>query len=148
MLRPALALLVATAMLGLVVPVVDEARVSHSDSQVRTELDRIQTTASDLRATSDPVASGRPGARTQTTVRLPTRNWGQAAVERVSIPAHPNGSIRWRVTGGRTHSIEATPPLVAPPDGLVLQEGGRHRVRLSLQRRNGTTVVVVSRAEI
>lgn len=148
MLRPALALLVTTALLGLVVPVVDEARVTHSDSQVRTELERIQTTASDLRATSDPVASGRPGARTQTTVRLPTRNWGQAGIERVAIPADANGSVHWRVTGGGTHTIEASPPLVAPPEGLVLREGGPHRVRLSLQRHDGTAVVVVSRAEI
>lgn len=148
MFRPALALLVATAMLGLVLPVVDEARVAHGDSQVRTELEDMQTTASDLGATSDPVMPGRRGARMQTTVRFPTRNWGQAGIERLSIPARANGSVHWRVTGGQTHSIRPTPPLVAPPDGLVFREGGRHRLRLSLQRHNGTAAVVVSRAEV
>lgn len=148
MLRTTLAVVLAAALLGLALPVVDGARVGHADSQVRTELDRLETAAVDLRATSDPVAPGRPGARVTRSLRIPGATWGSAGVERVAIPARTNGSVRWRVAGGGAHARATTPPLVAPPNGLVLEEPGRHRLALSLQRREGRVVVVVSRADV
>ena len=147
MLRTALAVLVAATLLGLALPVVDDARVGHADSQLRTELDHLETAAADLRATSDPVAPGRPGARRHHSVRLPGRTWGTAGIERVWIPATPNESVRWRVGGGQPRATTVTPPLVAPPDGLVLRERGRHRLTLSLEHHDGRVVVAVSRAD-
>jgi hypothetical protein len=148
MLRTALAVAVAAALLGLALPVVDDARVGHADSQVRTELGQIESAAADLRTTSDPVGPGAPGGRVTHSLRLPGATWGTAGVERVRVPAHPNGSVRWQVAGGRTKTITPTPPLVAPPDGLVLRDPGRHRLTLRLRRYDGTVVVVVSRADV
>jgi hypothetical protein len=148
MLRTALAVLLAATLLGLALPVVDDARVGHADSQVRTELTGLESAATDLRARSDPVAPDTPGARVTHSLRLPRATWGSAGIERVQIPAHANGSVRWRVAGGESWSTTTTPPLVAPPDGLTLRASGRHRLTLTLERHNGTAVVAVSRADV
>jgi hypothetical protein len=148
MLRTVLAVLIGAALLGLALPVVDDARVTHADSQVRTELDHLETAAVDLGSESDPVRPGVPGASVQHSLLLPTASWGKAAIERLVIPASANGSVRWRVAGGTTHRVRPSPPLVAPPDGLTIREPGRHRLTLSLQRRAGRQVVVVSRADV
>lgn len=148
MLRTALAVLVGAALLGLALPVVDDARVGHADSQVRTELGHLETAAEHLRSESDPAAPGAPSARVERTVVLPAQSWGNAELDRLRIPASVNESIRWRVAGGQTQTRHPTPPLVAPPDGLTLRDRGRHRLTLSLERRDGDTVVVVSRADI
>jgi hypothetical protein len=148
MLRTALAVLVGAALLGLALPVVDDARVGHADSQVRTELGHLETAAEQLHSESDPVAPDAPGARVERTVVLPTRSWGTAGLDRLQIPARANKSIRWRVTGGQVQTRHTIPPLVAPPDGLTLRERGRHRLTLSLERRDGNAVVVVSRADV
>lgn len=148
MLRTALSVLVAAALLGLALPVVNDARVAHGESQVRTELDNLETAAADLRGTSDPVQPGTRGARLERTLRVPTESWGRAGIERLHVPASANRSVRWRVRGGGTRTRATTPPLIAPPDGLTIRERGRHRLRLELQRHNGTAVVVVSRADV
>ncbi|WP_340100825.1 DUF7311 family protein [Salinibaculum salinum] len=148
MLRTALAVLVGAALLGLSLPVVDDARVGHADSQVRTELDTLETAAERLHSESDPVAAGTPGARIERTVVLPTRSWGTAGLDRLRIPARTNERIRWQVAGGQVQTRHTNPPLVAPPDGLKLRERGRIRLTLSLERRGGAVVVVVSRADV
>jgi hypothetical protein len=148
MLRTVLAVLLATALLGLALPVVDDARVSHADSQVQSQLDSLDTATEALYAESDPAVPGAPGARIERTLVLPTESWGTARLERLRIPAQTDGRIRWRVAGGTTQTTRSTPPLVAPPDGLVLRDGGPHRLTLSLERRGGDAVVVVSRADV
>lgn len=148
MLRTTLAVLVGAALLGLAFPVVDDARVGHTDSQVRTELGHLETVAERLHSENDPTAPGAPGARVEQTVILPSQSWGNAGVDRLRIPASVNESIRWRVAGGQTQTRHTTPPLVAPPNGLILRERGKHRLTLSLERRDGDTVVTVSRADI
>lgn len=149
MLRTALAVLVAVALLSVALPPVDSARVAHADSQVRNELDRLDTAGSDLAAESDPVGPGQSGARIQRAVQMPGPSWGNAGLSRLRFPATADeGRVTWRVDGGRTHSLRPSVPLVAPPDGLVLSEGGRHRLTLSLERHHGRTVVVVSRADV
>lgn len=148
MLRTALAVLVGVALLGVALPAVDDARVGHADSQVRTELEHLETAAMELQSESDPAVPGAPGARIERTVVLPGHSWGKAGLERLTIPADRNGSVQWRVAGGRPKSLEPTPPLVAPPDGLLLRDAGRHRLTLSLERRDGQQVVVVTRADV
>lgn len=145
MLRTVLAVLLAAALLGVALPVVDAARVAHADSQVQTELESLERAAADLRAESDPTEPGVGGARVERTVVLPGPGWGTASVERVEIPAEPGATVRWRVDSGSTHQFRPSVPLVAPPDGLTLRESGRHHLRLELQRRDGQVVVVVSR---
>ena len=133
MLRTALAVLVGAALLGL---------------SLRTELDTLETVAEQLHSESDPVAAGTPGARIERTVVLPTRSWGTAGLDRLRIPARTNERIRWQVAGGQVQTRHTNPPLVAPADGLTLREPGRIRLTLSLERRGGAVVVVVSRADI
>lgn len=147
MLRTVLAVVLGVAMLGLVAPVADGARVAHAESQVRTEVETLERAAADLRAESDATRPGVAGAGVERTVVLPGPDWGAASIERITIPAEADGSgIHWRVSGGTTRRVRTSPPLVAPPDGLTLRESGRHRLRLELQRRDGEVVVVVSRA--
>lgn len=148
MLRTVLAVLVGVALLGLALPVVDDARVGHADSQVRTELGHLETAAGHLHSESDAAAPGTPGARVQRTVVLPAKSWGKAGTERLRIPARANERIRWRVAGGQNQTMHTTPALVAPPDGLTLRESGSHQLTLSLERRSGDVVVVVSRADV
>lgn len=147
MLRVVLAVLLAAALLGVALPVVDSARVTHADGQVRTELDHLETAARDLSEESDPVGPAGSGARVERSILLPEASWGRAGVERLTIPGSADTPVRWRVDGGETHTAWPSPPLVAPPDGLVLRDGGRHRLRLALERRDGQQVVVVSRAD-
>lgn len=147
MLRTVLAVLAATALLAVALPIVDDVRVAHAESQVATELDHLESAASDLDAESDPSRPGSAGARVERTVHLPESSWGNAGVQRVEIPGSANDSVTWRVAGGRTRSVRPSPPLVAPPDGMILSESGRHRLTLSLHRQDGQRVVVVSRAK-
>lgn len=148
MLRTTLAVLIGVALLGLTLPAVDDARVGHADSQVRNELDQLETAAELLQSGSDPAAPDAPSARVDRTVALPTQTWGTAGLERLRIPASADGNVRWQVTGGQPKTMHISPPLVAPPDGLTLHERGRHRLTLSLEQRDGDTVIVVARADV
>lgn len=148
MLRAVLAVLVAAALLGLSMPVVDSARVSHADSQVQSELADLEAVAADLRAESDPTPPGVPGARVERTLVLPPRSWGNAGIAQLTLPDSADTPVRWHVPGGETRTVRPSPPLVAPPAGLELHEPGPHRLELSLQRRGGRSVVVVSRADV
>ncbi len=148
MLRVVLAVVLATVLLGIALPVADSARVAHADSQVHTELDHLDTAAQDLRAASDPTEPRIDGAHIEQTVVLPGPAWGKASIEWLTIPPRADDTgIRWRVAGGTTQRLRPDVPLVAPPDGLTLRERGRHRLRLELQRREKGVVVVVTRAD-
>lgn len=147
MLRTVLAVLLAAVLLGLVLPVADSARVAHADSQVHTEVGNLEHAAQELRTESDPTGPRIAGGHVERAIVLPGPSWGKASVEQVRIPAAADGTgVRWRVSGGSTRRMRPSPPLVAPPDGLILRESGRHQLRLELQRRDGQVVVVVSRA--
>jgi len=148
MLRVVLAVLLAATLLGIALPVVDSARVAHADSQVRTELDHLDTAATTLRTESDPTDPHIAGASVERTVVLPGATWGTAGIEWVRIPARANHTgIRWRVAGGTTRRVRPDVAVLAPPDGLTLREPGRHRLRLTLEARDGRAVVVVSRVD-
>lgn len=147
MLRVVLAVLLASALIGVALPVVDSGRVAHADSQVRTELDHLETAGRNLQAESDAVRPETDGARIRRTAVLPGPSWGKAGIERLTIPeSADDGMVTWRVDGGTTQEMRPSPPLVAPHDGLQLRESGRHRLRLELQRRDGRQVIVVTRA--
>lgn len=148
MLRAVLAVLIAAALLGLSMPVVDSARVGHADSQVRSELTDLEAVAADLRAESDPTPPGVPGARIERTLVLPPRSWGNAGIAQLTLPGSADAPVRWHVHSGEMRTVRQSPPMVAPPEGLELREPGTHRLELSLQRRDGRSVVVVSRADV
>jgi len=130
-------------------PVVDSARVTHAERSVDTTLQRLDAAATELAAGNDALPPGRAGARRQHTLRLPRRSWGSAELESLRFPA-PSAEqpVRFRVAGGQETAARFSVPVVGPPGGLTLQSGGRHRVVLRLQQREGRPVVVVSRADV
>lgn len=148
MLRTVLALALATALLGVSLPVVDSARVDHADAGIERGLERLQAAATDLVADSDPVVAGERGAKRHVQLVLPTGSWARAGTERLEIP--PPGSsdrIVWQVEGGTKSVFRPAVPLVSPA-GLTLREGGRHRLVVSLHRRGGRQVVLVRRPDV
>jgi len=149
MLRTALAVAVATALLGISLPVIDSARVTHAETSVETALGRLDTAASELAATSDPLPASADGARRQHVLRLPRGSWGSASLAELRFPP-PDSQQKptWRVTGGQWARMTTSVSLVGPPDGLTLTEGGRQRVELTLQRRDGDVVVVIARPDV
>jgi len=142
MLRVVLAVLTATALLGVATPAVQSARIDHADARIAAELDELERVGRTLSGRNDPRHSdGAPGARRVVTVVLPERAWGQAGTEYLRFPP-PNDSVEtapravrqatWRVAGGTVHRRRLlSGDLVGPPDGLELGPGS-HRLVLRL----------------
>lgn len=149
MLRVVLAVVLASALLGATLPLVERARVGHSEAQVSSELDRLETAATDLADRNDPVPANRTGARRTLTLRLPENSWARAGVSRLTVgPASAPKPLRWQVDGGDVHhSRLADGLIVGPADGLELGSGGRKRVVLTLEQRGGEPSVVIRRPE-
>lgn len=145
--RATLTVALAAALLAASLPVVDRARVNHADTQVASELERLEQTAAALATRNDPVPAGETPARVAVTLHLPSRSWGSAGLDRLRFPP-PGGdaTIRWRVEGGRAREIRPSPvAIVGPPSGLTVAEGGTRRVVLELRVREGRRTVVVRR---
>lgn len=138
MIRPVLALAVSTALLGVALPAIDAGGTAHSEARVADELDRLESAARTLALRSEPAPRGAPARRTLT-LRLPERRWAHPGVARLSIPGPDGRRVTWQVGTGATHSREFDGPLVGPPGGLTIREGGRHD--LVLLRREGRVVV-------
>ena len=151
MLRTVLAVALATALLATALPVVDSARTTHAERTVENELRHLDSAARRLADASDPVPRDAPGARREHAVVLPQATWGTAPIGALRVP--PPGSdevISYRVAGGNwtTFHTRSPVPVVGPPGGLTLRDGGRHRFVLTFQRRAGAAVVVVSRPDV
>lgn len=142
MLRVVLAVLTATALLGIATPAVQSARIDHADARIVAELEELERAGRALSDRNDArYADGEPGARRVITVTLPERTWGRAGTEFLRLPS-PNtslgatrGTVRratWRVMGGAVHRRRLlSGELVGPPDGLELGPGD-HRLVLRL----------------
>lgn len=146
MIRVVLAVVLTTALLGVSLPAIDDARRDHSETTVRTELQRVERAATDLLDTDDPTADG---ARRVVTVHLPTRSWTDAGVDGVTISPSRTGSggrFTWTVEGG-TRTVRRLPdvPIRTNSHGapLTLNASGRHRLVLSLDGERGDPVVTV-----
>jgi hypothetical protein len=147
MLRTVLAVALAIALLGVSLPAVDSARVTHAESDVQRSLTRLETAATELAAHNDAVPNGTVGARRHLTLSLPSERWGQAGLDSLSFP--PGSThLSWRVRGGDHRTYASSVPLAGPSGGLKLNEGGHHRIILALHHRNGREVVVVRRPDV
>lgn len=147
-LRSALAVLLATALLGAAAPAVDRARDERAAARLTAECEDIATAVRRLAGGRRVAASDRTvGTRQVLTVRVPARGAlrirGPGAGRNTT--ARP-AVLAWRVDGGPWHDRP-------PDDGLLAQErvvrvlGGRlrlapgsHRLRLSLVRGPQPTV--------
>lgn len=138
MIRAVLAVALALALLGVSLPVVEEAGRAHSDARVSNQLDRIESAAQALRARSAATVQGVTARRTLS-LSLPERTWAHPGLARLTVPAPGSrAEVTWRVEGGTEHSRRLLGgDVVGPPGGLTLREGGTRGVVLRL-RPNGT----------
>lgn len=144
--RAVVSVALAAALLAVSLPAVDRARIQHADARIAGEVDRLETVARSLARENDLVDHG-PPASAGVTLHLPTQSWGASDV--VGFRIRPPGATRdvsWRIRGGEQHARRLSGVTVAgPPTGLVLRDGGRHRLVLELRRRGGDRTVVVRR---
>ncbi|WP_335999872.1 DUF7311 family protein [Halorientalis halophila] len=160
MLRPVLAVLLATALLAASAPGVQSAARERTGGQLAAEADRLETAVADLRE-RESATTGSPGARRIVTVDLPARSRTAAGVDVLAIGGIPDGSassnrtgvdLAWRVAEGATATRRLPEiriawlrdgDLVAEP--LVLESPGEHRLALTLLERDDRPVVGVRR---
>jgi hypothetical protein len=146
MLRVVLAVAIAAALLGTAMPVVDDARVTKAQIGVETELDRLERAAKRLVARNDIPPGDAPGARRAIVLRLPERTWGSRGLAVVRFP--PLGNQKdpsWRIGEGPLKIWRPDVTVGGATGGVALQEGGRTKLVLTLQRIDGEPVVIVSR---
>jgi hypothetical protein len=152
MLRVAVAVALATALLGASMPAVETARVDHAHARVDAEIDGLAATAELLLERNDPAPPGVPGARRTQTLHLPGPSWASAGLASLVIPGPsadtPPGTVSWRVVGGRETTRRLPAPLVGPEGSLRLTGGGTRRLVLEHARQDGEEVVVVRRPEL
>jgi hypothetical protein len=136
--RAVLAVALAVALLGVSLPVVEEAGRAHSDARVTNELDRVESAAEALRARSAAATQGVTARRTLS-LSLPERTWAHPGLARLTVPAPGSrAEVTWRVEGGPEHGRRLLGgDIVGPPGGLTLREGGTREVVLLL-RPDGT----------
>jgi hypothetical protein len=143
--RVVLAVVLASALVAVVLPPMDDARREWAATFFTVQVDSIERTADALIATDEPTDG--IGARRVVTLRLPARHLTNAGVECVTfapVAAGDYGRVSWRVHGGRTSSRSLSVPLATTDDEpLVLDEPGHHRLVLALAGRPGAPVVVV-----
>lgn len=141
--RVVLAVAFAVVLVGASTPAVERARVDTADARVESEVGALLDAARHLRAVSDPVPPGTPGARLVVTLSLPRATWGRAPLRRLTVG---RDRVTWRVAGGHTQVRHGTHPIRgAGPDGrLVLDAGGTARLELRLVTVEGRATVVVA----
>ncbi len=144
--RTVVTVALAVAMLGASLPAVDRARVQHADARVTSEVERLERAAEALAATNDPVPSGTTPARRLLTLRLPVQSWGAAGIDRFQVsPPTADADVVWRVQGGTVTARRLSAVrLAGPANGLHLDRGGRHRLRLELRSRENRPIVLVT----
>lgn len=145
MIRVVLAVVLTTALLGVSLPAIDDARRGHTETTVGTELREIERAATGLLDTDDPAEDG---ARRVVTVHLPARSWSDAGVDAVTIGqsrAGSGGRFTWSAEGG-TRLVRRLPEIPLRTDGgdaVTLDAPGRHRLVLSLDGTRTDPVVTV-----
>lgn len=149
MLRVVLAVTLAAALLGAAMPVVDDARVATARSQTADQLESLDRAAERLEERNDASPPGMDGggARRHVVLDFPRRSWGSSGLDRLYIPGEFDAAPSWRVSGGKSKTWYSSVPIAGPDGGMTIREGGRVRLVLKLRRRQGESVVVVSRPD-
>lgn len=145
--RAVVTVALAAALLAASLPAVDQSRVQHADARVAGEVERLGSVARSLDAGNDLVRGDGQPAQRRVALHLPVGSWGASEVAAVRIPPPDAATdVVWQVEGGERHrrQLEGV-SLAGPPDGLVVRDGGRQRVRLALRQQAGRRTVVVSR---
>jgi hypothetical protein len=145
--RTVVTVALAAALLAASLPVVERSRVQHANARVAGEVERLETVARSLARENDLVRGQGQPAKVRVTLHLPVESWGASGIETITIrPPDRGGDVGWRVAGGEQQRRQLDGVRVAgPPNGLVIADGGRQRLRLELRERDGRRTVVVSR---
>jgi hypothetical protein len=147
--RVALAVLLAVALLGTAMPAIEDARVSTTERQLRADLSRVATVAESLAARHDAVPPGPGSARRTVRLVVPEAGWGRAAAT-VGVGSGPDGGrLVWAVADGPRHVARVDVDVRVwrdgkPMTGELRLGPGRHRLVMSLVRIGGHPTVVVS----
>lgn len=142
--RTLLTVLVAAALLGTSLPVVDDARADRTETRLETAAIRLADAAAALVAGDDPVPPDERGASRTVAVTLPRAGFADARAAYLSIGGVPNASapstVGYRVAGRPPRRLATDLRFVTGPNPLVLPPG-RHVLRLTLVE-TATTVGV------
>lgn len=158
MLRPAFAVLLAVAVLGVALPAVDTARVERSATLADGDLAAFETAVQDLVEREDPAVRPAAAARRTVALDLPTGTFTTARVAFVAIGGLPDGPpdatdgtvIAYRLDGTIHQRRLPVPVRKLGPDGGLRPVGeplvvrGSARVTLLLLERQGEPVVAVT----
>lgn len=149
MIRPVLAVALASALVATSLPIVGEGRLDRADEAARTEIATLERRATALVRSDDPVRGG-PGARRVVAVHVPARSFATAGVEYLSIESGEGDAaptVRWAVRGAhpRERRLGDLRLRTAEGDPLTIRRPGRHRLVLGLVWSRTEPVVTVRR---
>lgn len=146
MLRVVVAVVLALALLGAVLPVLDTLRVDTGHATVRAVVDRVGDAAVTLRARND-ARPGPGGARRLLSLSLPRRSWGSRGLAWLAVrPTNASATrVSWRIRGGGTRHRTLPAGVVPAGDGFRLGGARDLAVRLVLTREAGRRIVRIER---
>jgi hypothetical protein len=154
--RVALTVLVAVALLAAATPALEDARASATAERLDAETDRLERVIGAFVAGSVSVSDPALAAQTSVTVRAPS-GFGAASIDRLALVETAEGesasaagdgasvALRYRIDGGPERTVPIAPggarATVAVDGGAVaLRPGGESRLRLRLVDDGGPTV--------
>lgn len=140
MIRVVLAAALATALLGIALPVAESAERDRNADLATGELQRLADRAGRLAEHNDPVAPGADPAATTVVVTSPEPQFTDGG--RVVVR---NGSLAWQPDAGAAETVE--PPVPVRVDAPI-RVTERTRLRLSFVSVDGRAVVRVARARV
>lgn len=146
MIRVVLAVCLTVALLGVSLPVVDDARQERTAARMDRTVDRLAVAAATLRS-DDPTRSPALAPRRTVDLWLPDESWGAVAVERLRLTGASStapATVSVTLPGQRPTTVRVDAPLATPAGPLVLREPGEHRLVFRLLRRGGGVVVLVT----
>lgn len=156
MIRPVLAVVVATALLGTAMPVLDTVRSDVTETRLAAQGDRLDHTAAELAADSTAVAPDDPAARRTLTLTVPGRSLATARADVVAIgcpravltddssPIDCSAALIYRVAGG-TPVVQRVGADLETPSGPIRLPSGEHRIVLRYVERDSGPVVQATR---
>lgn len=133
MIRVVLAVALAAAIFGLVMPSAERADRERNAALALEELERLRDAAERLAAGNDPVAPGRDPAATTVTLEPPEPTFADPGRLRIA-----NDSLRWESPAGHDGAVDVAVPIRIDAPAVLTE---RTRVRLALVRTDGGTVV-------
>lgn len=133
MIRVVLAVLLATALVGVSLPALEVGDRTSAATRTHAVATDLATTLTRFAAHNDPIPAGERGARRVVTVRLPP-----------GVRLHVGQSLRWEA-GDRRGQARLAPAVETSTEEPMTLRGGTHRLRLRYVRRASGPVVTVRR---